>query len=586
MAEKFNIFKRLMLISIIVWSMLITTFLINDIFQHKNYAFELALHEARISIKKDLAVRSWVSSHGGVYVPITKRTPPNPYLKNLPDRDIETTKGLKLTLMNPAYTLSQIMRDYKQNYGIQGHITSKKLLNPKNKSDAWEQKGLDIIDKTRKPFYEKTEINNKNFVRYLDPLVTQQSCLKCHAFQGYKVGDIRGAVSVSIPMIEYENQALSHTLRSFFYLFTIWLVGIIAILWAYKKSLTYVKQEIKGYEQHIYSLVDMIENRDSYTAGHSQRVAQYAVLIAKKMGYNQQKVNKLFRASMLHDIGKISTPDSILLKPGKLLKLEYNLIQEHVTSGYELLRKVDIFADLAEIVRHHHEHYDGSGYPQGLKGDKIPMLSQIMTVADAFDAMTTDRVYKGRKTIPVALEELQQLAGKQFHSEVVTAALICLKNIIIDTTKNQLPQTRLEQERFAYFYKDSISGVYNREYLEFTLSQQSNSLEQKTSQSNLNCIHAIYLHHFSLYNKKYGWNQGDKLLHKVASKLQELCPEGKIFRIFGDDFLIMHKEIRDIEDTIKSLEDVLKSTGIEISFKHINLQSHHINSIDKLEEFL
>ncbi|MFK5895167.1 MAG: DUF3365 domain-containing protein [Pseudomonadota bacterium] len=590
MAEKLNVFKQLMLFGVFIWSALLLFFLINDIYQHKNYAFNLALHEARISVKKDLAYRSWVSSHGGVYVPITKRTPPNPYLAHLSDRDIETTTGKKLTLMNPAYILSQMMKDYGNNYGIKGHITSKKLTNPNNEPDQWELKGLEIIDQTEKPFFEKTSINNQNFLRYLNPLITKKSCLKCHAFQGYKVGDIRGAVSVSIPMQTYEKEAMSHTIQSFIYLFIIWLIGIIAILWGYKKSLDYVKQQVKGYEQHIYSLVDMIEKRDSYTAGHSQRVAKYSVLIAQQMGYNNSKVDQLYRAAMLHDIGKISTPDSILLKPGKLLKLEYSLIQEHVTSGYELLKKVNIFEDLAEIVRHHHEHYDGSGYPQGLTGDQIPIQSQIMTVADSFDAMTTDRVYKGRKTIAMAIDELKHLAGQQFHSDVVNAAVICLKNIEISHTENQRPHTRLEQERFAYFYKDSISGAYNREYLEFTLSQQSNSLQntsqQNKKQADFKCIYAIYLHNFSLFNKNYGWHEGDKLLHKVATKLQELCPDGKVFRIFGDDFVVMHKEHKDINDKIIQLEAIIKNTGVEISFKHINLKKQQVDSIEKLEMFL
>ena len=105
--------------------------------------------------------------------------------------------------------------------------------------------------------------------------------------------------------------------------------------------------KIRDYEQHIFSLVKIIEKRDRYTAGHSQRVATYSALIAKEMGYSKHEVDTLYRACMLHDIGKISTPDSILLKPEKLNNLEYEIIKEHVTVSYELLNKVDIYRDIA-----------------------------------------------------------------------------------------------------------------------------------------------------------------------------------------------------------------------------------------------
>ncbi len=154
-----------------------------------------------------------------------------------------------------------------------------------------------------------------------------------------------------------------------------------------------------------------------------------------------------------------------------------------------------------------------------------------------------------------------------------------------------MPKTRLEQERFAYFYKDSTSGVYNRDYLEFTLSQHISSQQNNDQQNNepyaFKCIYAIYLHNFSLYNNINGWNQGDKLLRKVANKLQDLCPDGLVFRIFGDDFLVMHEEHQKLEDKkVKSLKDALKDTCVDISFKDINLQKNEINSIEKLEKFL
>jgi len=580
MGYKVKIINKIVVFVIGIWTLLISIFLSLFISNNYNYADELALHEAVISTKKDLAYRSWGASHGGVYVPITKRTPPNPYLSHIEKRDIETTSGDKLTLMNPAYILSQMMHDYTKIYGTKGHITSKILLNPKNKPDIWEAKALDSVEITRKPSYEKAFIDGEEYYRYLKPLVTEQSCLKCHAFQGYKVGDIRGGVSVSIPLRNFYKKAFAHSKINFAVFGILWLLGVSVILYGRRKVKEALDNKIKDYEQHIYSLVNMIEKRDRYTAGHTQRVAAYSRLIAEQMGYNDEKQDVLYRACMLHDIGKISIPDSILLKPGKLNALEYSIIQEHVVISYEILKDIDIYKDIAEIVRHHHEHYDGSGYPQHLKGDEIPMLSHIMSLADSFDAMTTDRIYKGRKTVKVALEEILSLAGKQFHTEVAIVASQALKDVVIDRRSSQRPETKLEKERFSYFYKDPITEVYNRDYLESILSFKN------SDKNSYKHIDAIFLGHFTRYNQIHGWTQGDKMLKDVAKKLQDICPEALVFRLYGDDFIILHKEHGNFEEKFALLEAFLENTVLDISYKHFDIKKEKLKSLDDLEVLL
>lgn len=550
------------------------------VFSNYSYASSLAEHEAIVSVKKDLAYRSWVASHGGVYVPITQRTPPNPYLSHIKDRDVNTTTGQRLTLMNPAYTLSQMMGDYTELYGTKGHITSKILMNPKNKPDAWEEKALETAEIMGNSPSKKEFINGKEYFRHLKPLIVQESCLKCHAFQGYKVGDIRGGVSVSIPMEQFNEQAFRNSLTDTIIIFFIYLLGLTAILYGRRKAKEILELKIKNYEQHIFSLVNIIEKRDSYTAGHTQRVAKYSVMIAKEMGFSSEKIDDLYRACMLHDIGKISTPDSILLKPGKLTQLEYEIIKEHVVISYELLADVDIYKDIAEIVRHHHEHYDGSGYPQGLKGDEIPIMSQIMTVADAFDAMTTNRVYKTRKSVESALKELVELASKQFHSEVVKAAIIVLKDIEIEINITQRPKNKVEKERFSYFYKDQITGVYNKDYLEFVLAYRN------TDEFNINYMYCISLHNFNQYNKAHGWTGGDKLLEKFAKAIEDLNESDFVFRVYGDNFILINTEHYKLEDNTSNLEKVLEGTGVIMTYRHFDIDKEGIYDIKDLEEKL
>jgi putative nucleotidyltransferase with HDIG domain len=240
-----------------------------------------------------------------------------------------------------------------------------------------------------------------------------------------------------------------------------------------KKEASRLQHElIQNYEDTIKSFADMIEQRDTYTAGHSRRVAKYSGMIAKELGFSSEEIAKLQKASYLHDIGKVQTPDSLLLKPGKLNDFEYSIIKEHVNVGYNMLSHIPLFKELAEIMRYHHEKYDGSGYPLGKKGDEIPLLAQIMSIADAFDAMTTNRIYKPRKSVQEAVDELESLKNRWYHPKVVDAASKVLIDIDISKEENisQVPKSEIEKERFSYFYKDQLTALYNCDYLKTLLN--------------------------------------------------------------------------------------------------------------------
>ena len=580
MAYRIDFINRVIYLILFIWTTIILIASVISIHKNYEYADILAKNEAIVSIKKDLAYRSWGSSHGGVYVPITKRTPPNPYLLHIKNRDINSTTGLQLTLMNPAYILSQMMKEYSEFYGTKGHITSRILMNPKNKPDKWEEKMLKEVEVSKKTKSTKAFIDGEEYFRYLRPLVTEKSCLKCHAFQGYKEGDVRGGVSVSIPMKQYYKDALNHTILNIVIIIFIYILGLFVIFFAKKRATEILENKIKDYEQHIFSLVSIIEKRDSYTAGHSQRVANYSVLIAKEMKFSIKDIDNLYRASILHDIGKISTPDSILLKPGSLTELEYQIIKEHVVVSYELLKSVDIYKDIVEIIRHHHEHYDGNGYPQGLKGENIPILSQIMIIADAFDAMTTNRIYRAKKSVTEAIRELNRLSSKQFPPKIVPFATIALKDVIVESTITQQPKTKIEKERFSYFYKDQITGIYNKSYLEFVLA---NNYSQEFQMKSINMM---YLHNFSQYNKKHGWNDGDKLLKKFAELLKEINNSNFIFRVYGDDFITLNREKYYLLDYRLKLENFLLDTGISLSFRYFDIKREKISDMETLENLL
>ncbi|MBN2895943.1 MAG: response regulator [Campylobacterales bacterium] len=338
------------------------------------------------------------------------------------------------------------------------------------------------------------------------------------------------------------------------------------------------QRRIEEYEMTLRSMVEMIESRDTYTAGHSVRVAEYSVKIAQTMGYDEPTCALLYKAGILHDIGKIAIPDNILLNPQRLEPLEQQIIREHVAIGYRLLHNIPIFAPIAEIMRHHHERYDGTGYPDALSGNAIDPLARIMIVADAFDAMTTSRIYKARKELPEALSELRTFSGVQFHPEVVDAAVVALQQIQLNAQVDQLPHNQLEQERFAYFYRDPLTGFYNKRYLDVILKQNVFSPEP------YRYMHLILLHRFSQFNKSHGWEAGDALLKSFSLELKALWPEAMIFRVFGDNFVILDRETLNLE-RLDAQSQKLSDQGITLSYRPIDLQLQPLANIAQIKGF-
>jgi putative nucleotidyltransferase with HDIG domain len=177
----------------------------------------------------------------------------------------------------------------------------------------------------------------------------------------------------------------------------------------------------RGYVATIETLIGALEAKDSYTAGHSTRVAQYAAAIAAELGLPDDQRAELHTGAMLHDIGKIGVGDSVLLKPTRLSEAEFDQIKDHPRRGARIIDAFNRSPTVLAVVFHHHERYDGRGYPAGLRGVDIPLSARIVNVADAYDAMTTSRPYGSTRTTAEALAELERGAGSQFDPQVVGA---------------------------------------------------------------------------------------------------------------------------------------------------------------------
>lgn len=196
----------------------------------------------------------------------------------------------------------------------------------------------------------------------------------------------------------------------------------------------------KAYLESIETLRYTVDAKDSYTRGHSDRVSEFAVLIGKTLGLSEKDLKTLKIGGLFHDIGKIGVPDSILLKESKLTDDEYSEIKNHPSIGAHILSTATIFKNLIPIVKHHHERYDGHGYPGQLQGENIPYLARIATIADSFDAMTSRRSYRDSLPLDVVISEFERCKGTQFDPE--------LTDVFLDILKNHFEQIKEIQEKY------------------------------------------------------------------------------------------------------------------------------------------
>ena len=199
-----------------------------------------------------------------------------------------------------------------------------------------------------------------------------------------------------------------------------------------KYELEYAKKQIIMGNETILSIARAVDAKDSNTSEHSFRVSEYSVAIARRLHYSEEKCENLRQMALLHDIGKIGIPDAILNKPGRLTEEEYEIMKSHVIKGGEILKDFTIIDNVSLGALYHHERYDGTGYCHGLKGEEIPLDARIIGIADAFDAMTANRVYRKQLEIDVVIAELKRCSGTQFDPQLVEILLSLIEDATIN----------------------------------------------------------------------------------------------------------------------------------------------------------
>jgi signal transduction histidine kinase len=277
--------RKYSMIAIVAWTALTVLSAYWNIISEKKKTLQLVEKEALATFNKDHAFRLWATKHGGVYVPISDETPSNPNLAHISDRDITTPSGKNLTLMNPAYMLRQVMTDYNKLYGIKGKITSLRYLNPINSPDAWERTALQAFDRGTELVREIATLDGKPYYRLIQPLFTQKGCLKCHARQGYREGDVRGGVATYVPMTPYLKLEQSTVWNLILTHIVFWLLGTLFIGIIYSRSKTRLNERTEN-EARILKLNQELE----------QRVVERTVTLQKEIDIREQAEEALLKA--------------------------------------------------------------------------------------------------------------------------------------------------------------------------------------------------------------------------------------------------------------------------------------------------
>jgi len=316
--------------------------------------------------------------------------------------------------------------------------------------------------------------------------------------------------------------------------------------------------------QAIMTVANTVDAKDDYTKGHSMRVAAYSELLAQRLGWSEEEIQNIYYVAMLHDVGKIGVPDAVLNKPFKLTDVEFRLIKGHTLMGAEILNDFKMFPNISVGAKYHHERYDGKGYPEGLKGESIPLVARVIGLVDSYDAMTSNRVYRKRLNDDIVMQELEKGKGSQWDPELV--------DIFVELVKEgALAKVWMPEEDMAtpIFGSGKILGesMASENILESPVDYLTGLLSKHKGEHDIamslradgGSLMLIDMDHFRKINDEHGHLMGDVALKMTADVLREVCGNNLVCRTGGDEFLYYLDGVTDEEAITVKVEELLEA---------------------------
>lgn len=316
----------------------------------------------------------------------------------------------------------------------------------------------------------------------------------------------------------------------------------------------------------IATIASMIEAKDSYTKGHSVRVSEYSARLAKELGWSEDKIGNLRYVALLHDIGKVGIPDSVLNKPGKLNEIEFSVIKSHTSIGGDILNDIKTIAGVSLGAKYHHERYDGKGYPTGVAGEDIPEIARIICIADAYDAMNSKRIYRDNLSKDEIYSQLENGKGTQFDPKFTDLFLKLLdedKLVIEDEDELEKAELTLTEESSILLNQivnnieenqksdiyDILTGVLNRKTGESRIAE--------AVRTRPGCLVFIDLDNLKKTNDSMGHLAGDYVLKNLGTILLKYGDKTIVSRVGGDEFLCYIPEVEE-KEAVNMVESIIK----------------------------
>ncbi len=498
-----------------VWTVTVYAGLIWNITHEKANTIEVARIQARIAYEKDVIYRRWITMHGGVYVPVTEDTQPNPYMADIVDRDVTTTSGKHLTLMNPDYMMRQLDELTSGRSGVLAHITSLNPTRKENAPDQWESDALKAFEKQTEEVSARQIINDNEYMRLIRPIYTEEGCMLCHAKQVYKVGDIRGGLSVAIPMEPLKEIEFIRLIKYSLGFIFMWLLGVVAIILVGNR---------------------LVRNESTRKQSEEQLIEQHSEL---------QSIN-----DRLESLYKVSSAISRTIDLDELLDVVLKSITglKHLNvqpkGGIFIIEdsKMNLVSHLGhteEFIQMHCNNKIGECLCGRAAESGEIIISRNSHTDERHTVRYPGMVPHGHIIIP--LKAKNQVIGVLYLYTEVDVEFDTDKINLLQSIGNQvgivIENSRLYNETKALSLRDPLTGLANRRLMDVVLDE---SFAKAKRFNKTLSIMLLDVDHFKDYNDTQGHTAGDKMLVAIANILQEEVREiDLVVRYGGEEFLIL-----------------------------------------------